>query len=139
MAVDIERMLRRVVGEVFGENVEVTYSQEPKSPQVHQARVTSVSGQTGPVTLRASYEWFEALIFDLDVSTMLYDYDDNEDEKEAALRELALVMRAYMCGEGHVEYKRSLLRRRERPVFTVVVNNREWKLGRYVSSAPYPG
>ena len=66
-------------------------------------------------------------IFDLGVSATLFDYGDDESEKEAILRELALVARAYLDGAGRVYKKRGL---RSHPVLTITVNGREWKLGR---------
>ena len=128
MAIDIERLLRRVVADVFDDDVKAIYSADPKSRHVHRVRLSSESeGQRHA----ASYWWFEATIFDLAVSTFLVDEDDDEEDKEAALRDLALVVRACLRGEGRVEESRGLFR--SRPVLTIEVDGREWELGRRTS------
>lgn len=68
MAIDVEALLRRVVAEVFDADVDATYSTDPKDPRMHRVRLTTADGRrhTG---LRASYEWFDADIFDFGVST----------------------------------------------------------------------
>jgi hypothetical protein len=131
----MEALLRRVVDEVFDADVEATYSTEPNAAYLHRVRLTD-STDTRHAGLRASYEWCDATIFDLGVSTTLFDYDDEEADKEAVLRALALVVRAYLHGEGRVEHRRGLLR--SRTVFRVVVNDREWELGRRSSRPHYP-
>ncbi len=135
MAIEAEALLRRVVAEVFDANVDVAYSTEPTAPHVHRVRLTDPSGSRH-AGLRASHEWFDATIFDLGVSTTLYDYDDEEKDKEAVLRALALVVGAYLRGEGRIEPKRGLIR--SRPVLRIEVDNREWELGRRSSRPHYP-
>lgn len=125
VAIDIEALLRRVVAEVFDADVEVTYSPAPKDPHTHRVELTSGDGRRH-AGMTASYEWFDAFIFDLGVSTILLDYDDEEADKEAVLRELALVVRAYLRGEGRVEHKRGLFR--SHAVLKVVVDGQEWEL-----------
>lgn len=63
---------------------------------------------------------------------VLFDYAEDESEKEATLRELAYVVRACFHGEGYIEQKRGLFRTRSS--FTVTVKDREWKLGRQSGS-----
>lgn len=123
VAIDVEAVLRRVVAEVF----DATYSTEPKDPQMHRVQLTSAGGQRH-AGLRASYEWFDADIFDLGVSTFLVDYNDEEADKEAVLRDLALVVRAYLGGEGCVERRRGLIR--SHLVLKIVVDGQEWVLRR---------
>ena len=135
VAIDVQALLRRVVAEVFDADVAATYSTHPKDSHMHRVRLTAADGRCH-AGLAVSYEWFEATIFDLGVSTFLLDYDDEEDGKEAVLRALALVVRAYLRGEGRVEHRRGLLR--SRTVFRVVVDNREWELGRRSSRPHYP-
>jgi hypothetical protein len=135
VAIDVEALLRRVVAEVFDADVDVAYSMEPKASHVHRVRLTDPSG-TRHAGLRASYEWFDATLFDLGVSTGLFDYDDEEKDKEDALRALALVVRAYLRGEGRIEHKRGLFR--SHPVFRIKVDNHEWELGRRWSRFSYP-
>ncbi len=94
---------------------------------MHRVGLTSADGQRH-AGLRASYEWCDADIFDLDVSTFLLDYDDEEEDKEAVLRDLALVVRAYLRGEGRVEHGRSLIR--SHSVLKIVVDGQEWVLRR---------
>jgi hypothetical protein len=135
VVIDVQALLRRVVAEVFGADVKATYSTDPKAPHTHRVRLTAADGRRH-AGLSASYEWFDATIFDLGVSTFLLDYDDEEDDKEAVLRALALVVRAYLRGEGRVERRRGLIR--SHPVLRIVVDNREWELGRRSSRPHYP-
>lgn len=125
MAIDIEALLRRVVAEVFDADVEATYSTAPKDPRTHRVELTSGDGRRH-AGMTASYEWFDAFIFDLGVSTFLLDYDDEEADKEAVLRELALVVRAYLRGEGRVERRRGLFR--SHSVLKIVIDGHEWVL-----------
>ena len=81
VAIDVEALLRRVVAEVSDADVDAAYSTEPKAPHVHRVRLTDPSG-TRQAGLRASYEWFDVTIFDLGVSTTLYDYDYDDEEKD---------------------------------------------------------
>jgi hypothetical protein len=135
VAIDMEVLLRRVVGEVFDPDVDVTYSTESKAAHVYRVQLTDPTG-TRHAGLRASYEWCDTTIFDLGVSTGLFDYDDEEADKEAMLRALALVVRAYLRGEGRVEQRRGWLH--SRTVLTVMVADREWILGRRWSRPHYP-
>lgn len=136
VAVDVQALLRRVVAEVFDGGVTATYSTHPKHLHAHRVELSSADGRRH-AGLEASYEWFAATILDLGVSTFLLDYDDEEEDKEAVLRALALVVRAYLRGEGRVAHRRSLFR--SRPVLRIVVDNREWELGRRSSRPHYPG
>jgi hypothetical protein len=134
VAIDVEALLRRVVAEVIDADVDAAYSIEPKDPHMYRVRLTSADGQRH-AGLRASYEWFDADIFDLGVSTFLLDYDDEEEDKEAVLRELALFVRAYLRGEGRVEHRRGLIR--SSLVLKIVVDGREWVLRRRGWSRPH--
>ena len=125
VTVDVQALLRRVVTEVFDADVTAAYSTHPKNPHMHRVELTAADGRRN-AGLEASYEWFEATIFDLGVSTFLLDYDDEEEDKEAVLRALALVVRAYLRGEGRVEHRRGLFR--SRPVLRIVADDREWAL-----------
>lgn len=135
MAIDVHALLRTVVAEVFDADVTATYSTHPKNPHMHRVQLTTADGRRH-AGLEASYEWFEATIFDLGVSAFLLDYGDEEEAKADVLRALALVARAYLGGEGRIERKRGLLR--SRTVFRVVIDNREWELGRRSSRPHYP-
>ena len=127
MAIDIERMLQRVVRDVLGEDTVVEYSRDD---YIHRAAITSVDGQTTSLRLRASCEWFDARIDQLDIGAVLFDYGDDESEKEDELRNLALLLRAYVRGEGRVEYRRTRILRRERPNFIANVGGYNWRVGR---------
>ena len=89
-------------------DVEVTCSTEPKSPGVHRARLSAVDGERS-AGLRVSYEVFGATVSYLGGSAVLYGYDDEED-REAVLRSLALVVRAHLRGEGRVENRHGWFR-----------------------------
>jgi hypothetical protein len=138
VSIDIELILRRVVDDVFGDDVVVEYSTERNDPRFHRARVTSVDGKATDVGLRAGYWWFEAQIFELNVSTFLVDEDDDEADKEALLRQLAIVLRAYVQGEGRVEYRPTPIRRRQRPHYIVEIDGEEWRLGQESGVSHYP-
>jgi uncharacterized protein YbjT (DUF2867 family) len=125
VAIDIEALLRRVVAEVFDADVTAAYSTHPKNPHMHRVELTAADGRRS-AGLEASYEWFEATIFNLGVSTFLLNYDDEEEDKEAVLRALAQVVRAYLRGEGRVEHRRGLFR--SRPVLKIMADDREWAL-----------
>lgn len=125
MAIDIEELLRRVVAEVFDADVAVVYSSSPKDAHTHRVEFTSADGRRH-AGMTASYEWFDAYVLDIGVSTFLTDYDDDEADKEAALRELALVVRAYLLGAGRVESRRGLIR--SHAVLKIDVDGHEWEL-----------
>ena len=124
MVIDVEALLRRVVAEVFDADVDATYSTEP-DPPMYRVRLTTADGQRH-AGLRASYEWFDADIFDFGVSTFQVDYDDDEADKEAVLRELALVVRAYLRNGGRVEHRRGLIR--SHLILKIAVDGHEWAL-----------
>ena len=93
-------------------------------------RLTSADGERHS-GLQVSAEAYEAWVFDdLDVSTMTFEYDDVEADKADAVRRVALVARAYLSGASTVRYRRTLLRRRLRPLLDVDVAGDTWTLGR---------
>lgn len=125
VAIDVEALLRGVVAEVFDADVDATYSTDPKDPHMHRVRLTTADGQRH-AGLRASYEWFEAHIFDFGVSTFQLDYDDEEADKEVVLRELAHVVRAYLRDGRRVEHRCGLIR--SHTVLKIDVDGHEWAL-----------
>jgi hypothetical protein len=129
----MDGMLKRVVAEVFGPNADVIYSGDPKSPEIYRAELAA-GDSSRRVGLRASYWWFDVTMLDLGVSATVFDDDDQESDKEAALRALALVARAYLDGAGEVTHKRGIFR--SHPVLRVVVEDQEWELGPTVSKVP---
>ncbi len=135
VAIDVQGLLRRVVAEVFDADVTATYSTHPKNTHMHRVQLTTADGQRH-AGLEASYEWLQATIFDLGVSTFLLDHDDEGEAKADVLQGLALVVRAFLHGEGRVEHRRGLIR--SQPVLRIVVDNREWELGRSRSLGHYP-
>lgn len=138
VARDLEhRLLRRVVAEVFDERYEATYSPDPRSQWVSRVRLSTMHGaQRREAGLRVSVYWLDATIFDVGVGALELIEGFDEAEKEQALRDLALVVRAYLRGEGRLEHQRGLFR--TRPVLTVAVDGREWQLGRRWSKSPPP-
>ncbi|MBD8063425.1 hypothetical protein [Oceanitalea stevensii] len=137
MVVDIRAVLHRVVDEVFDDSVFVHEYDDHDAPDAYRVRVTSRAVpyiQERDGCLVASYEWFQAHIPDLDVGNIRFNYDDDEREKEADLRDLALLVRAYLRGAGEVTYRPSLIRRRPIPTLTVEASGVRWRLGRRVSS-----
>lgn len=130
-------MLRRVVLDVFDEDVEVAFDAEANAPHVSRARLgAGIGADRRTAGLRAaSNGFFEVAIFDLGVSATLYEYDDPL-YMQALIHELALVADAYLHGACHLEQKRGLFRKS--PVLRTTVNGKEWALGRRTSQVHYP-
>lgn len=129
-------MLHRVVADVFDQNFTVedlTSSDESLRPAV---RVIGQREQERTAIIRATYEWMDAFIPELHVQTIVFDYDDVEQEKADLLRNLCRVMRAYLQGEARIEHRRRPLRPGTVPVMSVKLDGREWRLGRHHSVAP---
>lgn len=125
--IDIERLLHRVVRDVFGETTDVTYRRE--SRHWHHATLAADHGtQRRSARLRAGYYVFLFEVPGLGVSTFRVEEDEDEGAKMAALREVAFVARAYLNGEGHVEQRRGLIR--TRPVLKLTVDGCDWELRR---------
>jgi hypothetical protein len=138
MTIDIEAMLHRVVAEVFDENFAVAKVSSSDNSWLHGVHVSNRSNKDRTAVIRASYGWMDALVPELNVQTILFDEDDEEAEKEAELRRLCLVMRAYLQGEGRVEQRRRLFRRGTVPILYIEVDGLEWRLGRHPSAVSYP-
>ena len=130
-------MLRRVVQDVFGQDVDAVWDTEPRFPHITRVALTAERGaDRRSIGLRAATTgFFELTVFDLDVSTTLFEYDD-EDYMAAILRELALVADGYLRGGGSVEHRRG--RFRTRTFLTVSVGGNQWVLGRRTSRPHYP-
>lgn len=137
MTIDIKAMLHRVVAEVFDENFTVADVSSSDDSWLHGVHVSSRYDKDRTAIIRASYEWMDAFIPELNVQTSLFDYDDVEQEKEAELRRLCLVMHAYLQGEGHVETRRRLFRRSTVSILSIEVDGLEWRLGRHHFVVPY--
>jgi hypothetical protein len=138
VTIDIKAMLQRVVGEVFDENFDVAEVSSGEDSWLHGVHVSSRFDKGRTAIIRASYEWMDAFIPELNVQTTLFDYDDVEPEKEAELRRLCLVMRAYLQGEGRIEQRWRLFRRGTSSVLKIEVDGVQWRFGRYLFSVPYP-
>lgn len=136
MTIDIKAMLHRVVAEVFDETYAVEEVGYRDASWLHGVHVTCNSNKDRTAIIRASYEWFDAFVPELNVQTTLFDYGDVEGEKEDELRKLCRAMRAYLQGEGHVVWRRRFLRRGTVPVLKINVDGSEWRIGRYLSSGP---
>jgi hypothetical protein len=136
VTIDIKTMLHRVVAEVFDQNFTVedfTSSDESLRPAVH---VISRHEQERTAIIRATYEWMDAFIPELNVQTIVFDYDDVEQEKADLPRQLCRVIRAYLQGEARIEHRRRLLRPGTVPAVSVMLDGLEWRLGRHHSVAP---
>jgi hypothetical protein len=138
VTIDIKTMLHRVVAEVFDETFAVADAKSSDASWLHGVHVSSRLHKDRTAIIRASYEWVDAFIPELNVQTTLFDYDDVEEEKETDLRRLCLVLRAYLQGEGRVEQRRRLFRRGTVPILKIEVDGLEWHLGPHFSSVPYP-
>ncbi|GAA3666319.1 hypothetical protein GCM10023081_01440 [Arthrobacter ginkgonis] len=130
MTIDIKAMLHRVIAEVFDGNFTVEDATSREDPQLHRVRVACRFDEGRTAIIRASYEWVDAFVPELEVQTVLFDYDDAEQEKADELRRLCLVVRAYLQGEGRIERRRRLFRRGTVAVLVIEVDGLEWRLGR---------
>ena len=138
MTIDIQAMLHRVVAEVFDENFTVENVGSSDDAWLHGVQVSKRCEKDRTAVIRASYEWMDALVPELDVQAVIFDYDDVEADKEAELRRLCLAMRSYLQGEGRIEQRRQLFRRGTVPILRFEVDGFEWRLGRHLSSVPDP-
>ncbi len=132
----LERMLRHVVRDTFDEDVEAVWHTDGAR---NVSRVTlSAEHGAGRRTVEISASTtglFQIDIRDLDVGAILIE-DDDDSYMESIVRELALVARAYLSGEGRVRQRRGMLRTRS--VMAITVNGNEWTLGRSTCSVHYP-
>ncbi|WP_157519125.1 hypothetical protein [Modestobacter sp. Leaf380] len=128
--IDIGAVLRQVVDEVFGP--EVLRDHREPDRHTHQVVLTSADGARH-AGLQVSDEVVEVWVFDdLDASAMSFEYDDVEAHKADAVRQMARAARAHLDGAFTIRHRRSLLRRRLRPVVEVHADGRVWTLRRAV-------
>ena len=124
-------MLQRVVAEVFDPNFTVEDTTSNDDTSRYSVRVSSGPEQDRTVIIDASSTWMYGFIPELNVQTGVFnDDDDDEQEKEAELRRLCLVMRAYLRGEARIEQRRRVFRRSTVPVVSIEVDGQKWRLGR---------
>lgn len=101
-------MLHRIVGEAFDEKFAVVDINPEVDSWLHGIQVSGRFGVDRTARIRASCEWVDAFIPELNVGTILFDYDDVEEEKEFELRRLCVVIRAYLEGVGQIEKRRRI-------------------------------
>lgn len=128
MTVDIERVLRRVVDDVFGDAVAVEFRPHLKDP--YDVRAIATGPDARVAVVRATYEWFTVHLPAYGVGTIDFAYDEDEHEKEMVLRGMALLAREYLQGRWHLVHKPSMIRRRPRPFVVIESERRRWELGR---------
>lgn len=138
MSIDMGALLDRVVADVFEDQYLVESQARDEYPWRHAYLVSKTDGQTRSFRVRATYEWCDVWIPELDVGTIMFDYDDDESEKERMLRWLCAGLRHYLDGEGKVTHRKTLIRRKQENVLRLDVDGDEWVLGRHFSSLPYP-
>lgn len=138
MSIDIGVLLDRVVADVFGDEYTIESVSRDEYPWNHAYLIVAQGKPQRSVQVRATYEWFDVWIPELDVGTIMFDYDDEESEKELALRWLCEAMDHYLSGGGIVTQRKTLILRRTENVLQLDVNGHEWTLGRSSSSIPYP-
>lgn len=135
VSIDVAALLLGVVGDVFDD--EVAVDDEGVSPSMPHAYVVRLRANDREAVLVASDEWSEIQVMDPGVRCTVFHYGGDETEKATVLRELARVLRAFLNGEGHIEYQRRLLPWPRRvPAYTVTVNDLTWHLGRHSWSTP---
>lgn len=138
MTIDIKAMLHRVVAEVFDENFTIEDATSTDDPSRHAVRVARRLDQDRTAIVRATYEWMDAFIPELNVQTTVFDYDDVEKDKADDLRRLCLVMHSYLQGHARIEQRRRLFRRGTATVVCVELDGLEWRLGRNHWVVPHP-
>lgn len=128
-------LLLTVAGDVLGDRVPIEAEGNRRSmPHAYVVRLRENDRNT---VLVASHDWSEAHIVDFSITSTVFHYGDDQQEKESPLRALAGVLRAYLAGEGKVEHRPSLLWwRPEVPRYTVTIDGREWQLGRHSWRTP---
>ncbi|GAA3705705.1 hypothetical protein GCM10022377_19330 [Zhihengliuella alba] len=139
MTINIQQLLHGTVAEVFdGESVK--WRELACDSHVHGLLLSAEEGVDARIRraeLRASHDWFDARILDLDVGVTLFAYGDSEVEKAIEIRELAHLILACFRGEGQITYRPNLIRRRSVPTLTVETEGRRWSLRR--STCTYTG
>lgn len=138
VTIDIGKMHDRVVAEVFGEEFIVEEANSSKDPWIYAARVKSRNELGRSAIIRATYEWMDIHIPELDVGAITFACEDVEQEKVDELTRLCLVARAYLRGEGRIGQQKRFFRRDAIPVLNIEVDGLEWSLGRNFSKDPYP-
>lgn len=130
-------MLRRVLRDVIGENVEAVWRSEADERGVVQVTLSPRDPESRRVVgLTASGTgWFEICFIDLGFEATLCE-DEDEEYMESILRHLALVADAYLSGAGRVEQVQGFFRRG--PVLKITVNGLELAVGRHWASVQYP-
>lgn len=122
---------------MFDENFTVAGVSSKDDSWLHGVHVSRVDKDRTAI-IRASYEWIDPFVPELNVQATLFDHDDVELEKEADLRRLCRVMRSYLEGNGHVEERRRLFRRGTTTVLRTDFDGLEWRLGRNQFVVLYP-
>lgn len=127
--IELGAVLRHVVDEVLGTDVQRTYL--PLQRHTHRVELTSPDGQRHAGLEASPTGWFGVWVLDdLHVSAFTVDYDQVESAQADAVRRMALVARGYLDGSFRVRHRRTLVRRRRQPVVDVVVDGTTWTLRR---------
>ena len=135
--VDLEALLRRVVADVARDDVVATVAPDDPEGRYWSATLAASTGSIRTAVLLASYHWFEVRLPEHRVGAIVFDEDDDEAPKEAALRAVAAVARAWLDGEGVVVRTPRRFRRGEGVRVVVRTTDGEWVLGRRSSRVPY--
>lgn len=134
---DPEALLRRVVAAVASEGVVATVTPDDPEGRYWSATLSATTGLVRTAELLASYYWFEVRLPQHGVGAIVFDEDDEEAPKEATLRAVAAVARAWLDGEGAVVRTPRRFRRQERVRVVIRTTDGEWVLGRRSSRVPY--
>lgn len=135
MTIDFSAMLQRIVAVVFEKDFIVEDATSSDEPGRHRVRVSIRATPQRTVVISAGAELFEGSIPEHQVATAIFN-DDVEQEKESELRQICLVMRAYLLGDARVEQRRRLFRGGTVPVVFIELDGLEWRLGRNHFTVP---
>ena len=135
--IDVAALLRLVVADAARTDVVATVAPDGPEGRYWSATLSANTGSMRTAVLLASYHWFEVRLPEHGVGAIVFDEDDEEAPKEAALRAVAAVARAWLDGEGTVVRAPRRFRRGERVRVVVRTTDGEWLLGRRSSRAPY--
>lgn len=130
--IDLGAVLHRVVDEVLDPDVDREFYRS--DDHTHRAALTSPDGGRHAGLEASPTGWFGVwALDDLHVSTFTIEYDQVEEFQAEAVRRMARVAHAYLAGNFTVRHRRTLIRRRVRPLVDVVVDGVRWTLRRPTS------
>ena len=108
-------VLNDTVTDVLGDVADVVFDSHPTAAHISRVRLTSseVPGRSTGIRA-ASTGWVDLTLFEHQVSTTIFDYDEDPAELEKDVRALALVAHQYLIGAGRISKRRGWIRTHKR-------------------------